>query len=94
MPLLELLIQQAQNVAYYPPPDKVQILDYSEDEVFEAMLHRMLQDPMIVYGMITGCKKYVAIKLLVKKLLTRYVAKYQRTNTDHCKSASSTLNHN
>ena len=77
MPLLDL-IQRAQQLEYWTPPGKTQITEYTEEEIFEAMMHRMLQDPTVVYGLITGCRKYIVIKLLVKQLLSRYVNKYSR----------------
>ena len=75
MPLLDQ-ISAAQAITYTPPPGKTTITDFTEDEVFEAMLANMLKDPTITYGIIMGCKKHLPIKILVKQLLKRYVTKF------------------
>ena len=76
MPLLDQ-IHAAQAIKYVPPPGKAAISDFTEEEVFEAMLANMLKDPTITYGIIMGCKKHLPVKILVKQLLNRYVTKFK-----------------
>lgn len=75
MPLLDL-VHTAQNLVYLPPADKSDLSEFTEEEVYEAAMSRMLKDPTIVYGLVTCCKSYAPIKILLKTSLHRYIRKY------------------
>jgi hypothetical protein len=83
MPLLDL-IHHAQTLTFTPPPNKLHITDYTEEETFEAAMSQMLKDPTIVYGLIMSCKKYSIIKMLIKQVLHRYIRKYGNTSPNKC----------
>lgn len=79
MPLLDL-IKLAQGVQYVPPSNRQNVEEYTEDEVFDATLSRILHDPTIVYGMIVCCKKYQPVKMLLKQALQDYIAKFSNSS--------------
>lgn len=69
-------INTAKALVYYQPPGKPSISDYTEEEVFYAMLAHMLKDRVIIYGIIAGCEKHFVVKVLVNALLKKYITKY------------------
>jgi hypothetical protein len=76
MTVLELL-KSAQDLKYSPPNGKEDITQYTEDEVYNATVSQILQNPTIVYGMIMYCKKYPPFKIVFKQSLRTYIEKYK-----------------
>jgi len=76
MPLLEL-IADAKKCTFVKVTKPFN--EYTEDEIHHAVINEVLKNDVVVYSLILACKKYSAVKIIIKMVLKGYIEAYSIT---------------